>query len=184
MPEKVLTTSGGQLVTEDLIETLTENVSSSSPATSDQAIVATPVSTIATSSVPPVPAATPSQAMIIYRRDVCGESRGAQCISTALEFDISPGQSVETCQGRTNYQAPNYTKLYPQYEGGVTKNYAINIGPFSTHNMADCWYNATNDVVGKVDCPGDLFQAQGVLPTAISERCGLATDTPIMYAEW
>lgn len=166
------------------METITEDPSSTGPATTSQAIVTTTSSTIATSSAPAVPLATPSQAMIIYRRDTCAAANGVQCASTAMEYDISPGQSVQTCEGHTNYQTPNFTDPYPKYEGGVTSNYAINIGPFATHNMEDCWYNATFDVVGKVDCRGNLFQAQGTVPTATSSTCELVTNVPIMYAEW
>ena len=178
-PEQVLTTSGGLLVTETLMETFTDYTSSSIP-TSNEAIVSITTSAIAKSSVP---VATPSQAMIIYRRDVCVRNHGdTECSSTAFEYDITPGQSVETCEGKANYQAPTYQQVYPHYEGGVTSNYAINIGPFVTHGFRDCSYNGTYQAVGKLNCP--LFEASCSVPTATAEICDLATDTPVVYAEW
>ena len=180
MPEKVLTTSNGQLVTEALIETVTEYMSSSTPATSHQVAVATTTpSAIATSSLP---SPTPSFAIIIYRRDVCIENHGVECSSTAYEYDILPGQSVQTCEGQANYQAPNYSQPYPRYEGGITSNYPINIGPFTTHKYADCTYNGTYQVVGKLN--GPLFEVQGSIPTATAQICSSATDTPVVYVEW
>ncbi len=164
------------------METFTEYTSSSSPMTSNEATASITASTIAESSVP---AATPPQAMIIYRRDSCVKSHGDTiCLSTAFEYDITPGQSLEICEGKANYQAPNYEQAYPHYEGGVTSDYPINIGPFSPHGLIACSYNGTHQEVGKLICHSGLFEAPCSVPTATAEMCGLATDTPVAYAEW
>ena len=164
------------------METFTEYTPSLPPTTSNEAIASNTASTIAESSVP---AATPSQAMIIYRRDSCVKNHGnTVCLSTALEYDITPGQSVETCEGKANYQAPNYAQAYPQYESDVTSNYPINIGPFSPHGLQACSYNGTHQEVGKLICRSGPFEAPCSVPTAIGEECGLVIDTPVAYAEW
>lgn len=179
-PEKVLTTSDGHLVSEALIETFTEYPSSAAPITSNTAIISTATSAIAASLVP---APTPSQAMIIYRRDVCEVTKGSsECSSWALEYDITPGQGVDTCEETAGYQAPNYTQKLPQYEKGVTSNYQINVGPFNPHSWRDCSYSGTYDAVGKLTCV--LWQAPCIVPLAPVQTCGVATDTPIVYAEW
>lgn len=162
------------------METFTEYTSSSTPMTSTEPPVSTTSSTIAQSSIP---AATPSQAMIIYRRDYCVTKVGVQdCYSVAYEYDITPGQSVETCNIDKGYQAPNYQQAYPHYESGDSSNYTISIGPFNPHNLTDCTYSGTHDDVGKLVCP--LFQAQCTFPTAGVNTCGADTDTPVAYAEW
>ena len=164
------------------METFTEYTSSSSPTSSKEAIASITASTIAESSVP---AATPSQAMIIYRRDSCSNIHGHTfCSSTALEYDIVPGQSVETCEDKANYQAPNYVQVYTKYGGGVQSDYPINIGPFNPHSLQDCSYNGTHQVVGMLICRSGLFEAPCSVPTATAEQCGLATDAPVAYAEW
>lgn len=171
--------SGGSTSGASLVETFARSHSLLSPTTTNKAIVATTTAPIVEFSVP---AATPSRAMIIYRRDFCDPSRVTTCSSWALEYDITPGQSLDTCPGRANYQAPNYKQRYPQYENGVTSNYPINIGPFVSHGFRDCSYIGTSQEVGDLKCP--LIEAPCSVPTATAERCGLATDTPIVYAEW
>lgn len=157
------------------METVTECQSSSTPITSNQPIVSTATSAVAAISVP---AATPSEAIIIYRRDTCYESLGHRsCFSTALEYDITPGQSVDTCEGQ-----PNYAQTYPKYEGGVTSNYLIKIGPFVTHGIKACSYNGSYQDVGNLICP--LMEVPGSVPTATAHMCAEATDTPIVYIEW
>ena len=171
--------SAGSTSGASLVETFAKSHSLSSPTTTNKAIVATTTAPIVEYSVP---AATPSRAMIIYRRDFCDPTRVTTCSSWALKYDITPGQSVDTCPGRANYQAPNYKERYPQYENGVTSNYPINIGPFVSHGFRDCSYIGTSQEVGHLKCP--LIEAPCSVPTATAERCGLATDTPIVYAEW
>lgn len=158
----------------------TENQPSSSTKKNNEAIVSTTTSAIPESSWP---TPMPSLVIIVYRRDLCvSNCINTECSSTANEYDIKPGQSVEICDGRANYQAPNYAQKYPQDEAGVTSNYSIDIGPFTTHHHRDCWYNSTYQVLGKLDCP--LFIAPCSIPTATVVKCDLATGTPILYAEW
>ncbi len=103
-----------------------------------------------------------------------------------MEYNITPGGSVETCERALNYQAPNYSQLYSQSEAGVTSNYAIDIGPFTTHDIKDCSYVGTNEVIGKLVCP--QFNASGRIPNPpIAQTCpgtSVATDTPVVYVEW
>ena len=147
---------------------------SSTPTTSIQAIISTTTSATVES---PVPVATPSRAIIIYRRDTCDENHGVECLSTAIEYDITPGQAVDTCESQ-----PFYLQTYSQYKGGITSNYAIDIGPFKPYGYPGCSYIGTNQVVGNLKC--DLFEAPCSVPTATVQTCDLATDTPIAYAEW
>ena len=153
-----------------------EYQSSSTPTANIQATISTSTFTTIESLVS---AATPSQAIVIYRRDLCVVTHygSRSCSSWALEYDITPGQSVDTCEGQ-----PTYEQKYPQYEGGVTSNYAIDVGPFTPHSIPGCSYIGTNQVVGNMKC--DLFEAPCSVPTATVRTCDLATDTPIAYAEW
>ena len=151
-----------------------ENQSSSTPTTSIQAIIST-ITFAATESL--IPNATPSQAIIIYRRDLCDENHGVECSSTAMEYDTTPGQSIDTCDGQ-----PTYEQIYPQYEGDGTRNYTIDVGLFKPHGIPDYSYIDTNQVVGNLKC--DLFEAPCSVPTANVQTCDLATDTPIAYVEW
>lgn len=80
-----------------------------------------------------------------------------------MEYDVTVGETaVETCEGASSYQAPDYSQLFSQYEAGVTSNYAIDIGPFTTHKIQRCSYIGTNQVIGNLVCP--QFNASGNPP--------------------
>ena len=121
-----------------------------------------------------VASATPSNALLIYRRDVCHEI----CSSFALEYNITPGQSVDTCT-----LDADYTQDFNEDLAGDTKNYSISVGPFTSHGLTGCEYKGTNDNVGSVTCNIGILPCS--LPTSTQAvKCGVATDTPIVYAEW
>ena len=127
----------------------------------------------------PVASATPSDAIIIYRRDVCEQARGGEeCSSFAREYNITPGQSVDTCTLEADY-----TQGFDKYLAGDTKDYLINIGPFTSHGLTACNYAGTNDQVGALVC-GYFAQLCSVPTSTEAVTCGVATDTPIVYAEW
>lgn len=139
-------------------------------------------STTATSSpVSAPPSATPSAAISIYRRDVCDQARGGEhCSSFAMEYNIAPGQSVNTCT-----QEADYTQNLLKDHAGDTSDYAIAVGPFTSHSLTGCKYAGTNDQVGALTCNGGAFAQACSLPASTKGvKCGLATDTPIVYAEW
>lgn len=126
------------------------------------------------------PSATPSNAIIIYRRDVCEEVKGGDgCSSFAMEYNITPGQSVNTCTLEADY-----TQDLKEYLAGDTKDYSISVGPFTSHDLTDCEYAGTNDKVGTVTCSNDFVQTCSLPTSTQAVRCGVATDTPIVYAEW
>lgn len=121
-----------------------------------------------------VASATPSNALLIYRRDVCHEV----CSSFALEYNITPGQSVDTCT-----LDADYTQDFDKDLAGDTKNYSISVAPFTSHGLTGCEYKGTNDNVGSVTCNIGFVPCS--LPTSTQAViCGVATDTPIVYAEW
>ncbi len=174
-------TSGVSASNTSLLKTLTEHHSFSTPATTNEAIVSTIKSATPEALVP---VATPSQAIIIYRRDLCTETPlNSECLSRAFEYDIAPGQSVETCELEANYLAPSYTEVYPQYEAGVTTNYPMDIGPFSPHGLINCWYISTYQVAGNLVCHDGFFMAPCSVSTATAQGCALATDIPVACAE-
>ena len=99
-----------------------------------------------------------------------------------MEYDVTPEEyEVNTCEGVT----PNYEQRYPRYEGGVTTDYPIIIEPFSPHNLVDCVYNGSNNVVGRLKCSGSVdIQCLPPLGGKRGRRCGVDTDTEILHAEW
>lgn len=125
------------------------------------------------------PSATPSNAIIIYRRDVCDQEHGGElCSSFAMEYNIAPGQSVNTCT-----KEADYTQDFDKYLASDTIDYSISVGPFSSHGLTDCEYAGTNDKVGALTCTG--FGQRCSPPTSMkAAKCGFAEDTPIVYAEW
>ena len=126
------------------------------------------------------PSATPSNAIIIYRRDVCEEVRGGDgCSSFAMEFNITPSQSVDTCTLEADYTQDFKTDL-----AGDKKDYSISVGPFSSHGLINCEYAGTNDKIGTVTCSNDFVQNCSLPTSTQAVKCGVATDTPIVYAEW
>lgn len=129
----------------------------------------------------PVASATPSDAIIIYRRDVChAEHSGDECSSFAMEYNTTPGQSVDTCT-----QEADYTQDFDKSLAGDTSDYTINVGPFASHGLTGCEYAGTNDQVGVLTCTGNIFAQICSLPMSTEAvKCGVATDTPIVYAEW
>lgn len=136
-------------------------------------LVSTPVQSSAAA------AATPSDAMILYRRDVCDQERGgAVCSSFAMEYNIAPGQSVDTCT-----QEADYTQDFHKNLAGDTSDYSISVGPFNSHGLTNCEYAGTNDKVGTLSC-GWFVQTCSLPTSTNAAKCGFATDTPIAYAEW
>lgn len=124
----------------------------------------------------PAPA-TPSDAIIIYRRDVC-EIR-APCSSFAMEYNITPGASVNTCT-----QEADYTQDLHAYLASDTKNYSISVGPFTSHSLTGCEYAGTNDEIGSISCSNNFEQTCSSPTSTQAVKCNFATDTPIVYAEW
>lgn len=151
------------------------------PPTTSTAASSSPVSAASSSPVSAPPSATPSAAISIYRRDVCPQARGGgHCSSFAMEYNIAPGQSVDTCT-----QEADYTLDLLKDHAGDTSDYAIAVGPFNSHSLTGCEYAGTNDQVGALTCNGGAFvQACSLPASTMGVKCGLATDTPIVYAEW
>ena len=158
-------------------EPLTTTPTTSSTASS---FIATPIQSSIGLAAPvqssPAPA-TPSNAIIIYRRDVCEIK--APCSSFAMEYNITPGQSVNTCTQETDYTQDLHT-----YLAGNTKDYSISIGPFTSHGLTGCEYAGTNDKVGSITCTKNFVQTCSLPKSTLAVKCGFATDTPIVYAEW
>lgn len=81
----------------------------------------------------------------------------------------------------------DYEQRYPQYEGGVTADYAIILGPCSPHNLVNCVYNGTNKVGGKPTRDGGVrINCLSLLdnPQTMVQICRVDTETTILYAEW
>lgn len=140
----------------------------------------TSISTTITTSSGPSP--TPSQAIVIYLREVCPPQPRAICRSFAWEYNITPGQSVDVCA-----QTPDYTQMYSIAFSNAISNgdtdYSISVGPFDiSETVTGCYYNATEPVPGELTCVGLKQPCFGnlVKPTT----CGVATNTQIAYAEW
>lgn len=150
------------------------------PPTTTSTTSSTASSFIATPIQSSPPFATPSNAIIIYRRDVCEQEKGGDpCSSFAMEYNITPGQTVDTCT-----LAADYTQDLKEYLAGDTKDYSISVGPFTPHGLTACEYAGTNDKVGIVTCSNDFVQACSLPASTEAVKCGIATDTPIVYAEW
>ena len=150
-----------------------------------QTAVSTPTTSVIASSLvstlvqPSVASATPSDAIIIYRRDVCDQEPGGErCSSFAMEFNITPSQSVNTCT-----KEADYTQDLDKYLASDTSNYSISVGPFSSHGLTNCEYAGTNDKVGALTCTG-FGQTCSLSTSMKAVKCSLAEDTPIVYAEW
>ena len=75
--------------------------------------------------------------------------------------------------------ARHHLLLCPKRWKSLSK-YAIDIGPFAEHDLVLRWYDATYNIIGKVDCEGDLFQTKDIIPWAASSTCGLVTSALIM----
>ncbi len=147
-------------------------ISTTTTSPSVSGLVSTPLQSSAASP-------TPSDAIIIYRRDVCDQEKGgAICSSFAMEYNITPGQSVNTCT-----QEADYTQNLHKYLASDTSDYSISVGPFNSHGLTDCEYTGTKDNIGALTCTG--FVQSCHLPTSMKAvKCGVAEDTPVAYAEW
>ena len=158
------------------ILSLDAEITISTPTTS-----ATPSILASTPVQSPAASATPSNAIIIYRRDVCEQERGgAECSSFAMEYNITPGQSVDTCT-----QEADYTQDFDKDLSGDTSDYSISAGPFTSHGLTGCEYAGTNDQVGVLTWTGGFAQMCSLPPTSTEAvKCALATDTPVVYVEW
>lgn len=156
----------------------------SSPSTSfTTGTSSSPAPHLSTAATSTAAIARPSLALIIYRRDAVENSRYTQVrTSWALEYDTTPNDwEFSTCEGVT----PTYEQEYPKYEGGVTTDYPINLGPFSPHNLENCVYNGTNSVIGRLKCnDGVDMECTTPLGKNTVQPCGVDTDTAIVYAEW
>ncbi|KAL8645347.1 MAG: hypothetical protein Q9226_007347 [Calogaya cf. arnoldii] len=92
-----------------------------------------PYPTIASSTLPPEeapPKPTPSQAIIIYREDACGDF---DCSSTGHIYEITPGQPVNPCKDKYIFG-----DIYTQSVYNDDSDYPVNFGPFKAHDL-DGW---------------------------------------------
>ncbi|KAL8836757.1 MAG: hypothetical protein Q9170_002786 [Blastenia crenularia] len=146
-----------------------------------------PYPTIASSSLPPAkttapPKPKPSEAIIIYREDSCGDT---DCSSFGHVYEITPGQPVDPCKDHDVYG-----DSYTQSVANDDSDYPVNFGPFKAHDIDGLQYSGSNNHVGTLtgDVPGSPIQC--IVPAAQATSCtdshSIQADDfyPIVYCEW
>lgn len=120
--------------------------------------------------------AAPSNAIIIYRQDEVHQGRDGERSSSAMEYNIVPGQSVDTC----HQQPPDYFQFLASDDSST-----ITVGPFDSYDLTGCVYAGTDHIIGNLTCGN--FVRQASVPQAKEAqvaKCGVATDTTLVYVEW